>query len=142
MSEDNAAVARRVFEEIFNKGNFDAADELVAAGAPAHDPAQMQDLHGPEGLKEGARGYRAAFPDLRIRIEEQFGDGPFVATRWSATGTHEGELFGVGPTGKQATVTGITIDRVEDGKIVESWTNWDTLGLLMQLGAVPMPAHA
>src|SRR5438445_235683 len=83
-------------------------------GAPADGPAQPQELRGPEGLKQGVAGYRAAFPDLRIRIEEQFGDGPFVATRWSATGTHEGELFGVEPTGKQATVTGMTIDRVEN----------------------------
>jgi len=142
MNEGNLEIARRVIEEVFNRGNLDAADELVAPGAPAHDPAQMQELRGPEGVKQGAGGYRAAFPDLRIRIEEQFGDGPFVATRWSATGTHEGELLGVEPTGKQATVTGITIDRVEGGKIVETWTNWDTLGLLMQLGAVPMPAHA
>ena len=135
MHEGNLEVARRVIEEVFNRGNLDAADELVAPGAPAHDPAQMQELRGPEGVKQGAGGYRAAFPDLRIRIEEQFGDGSFVATRWSATGTHEGELLGVEPTGKQATVTG-------NGRVAESWINWDTLGLLMQLGAVPMPAHA
>jgi steroid delta-isomerase-like uncharacterized protein len=142
MNEGNLEIARRVIEEVFNRGKLDAADELMAPGAPSHDPAQMEDLRGPEGLKEGVSGYRAAFPDIHIRVEEQFGDGPFVATRWSATGTHEGALMGVEPTGKQATVTGITIDRIENGMIVESWTNWDTLGLMMQLGAVPMPAHA
>src|SRR5438105_12006272 len=128
MNEGNLEIARRVIEEVFNRGNLDAADELVAPGAPAHDPAQMQELRGPEGVKQGAGGYRAAFPDLRIRIEEQFGDGPFVATRWSATGTHEGELLGVEPTGKQATVAGSTTGGVEGGKVVDAKTHWESSG--------------
>ena len=65
-------------------------------------------------------------------------EGDLVAIRWTPRGTHEGELFGIAPTGKQATVSGITIDRYENGLIIESWTNWDTLGLLQQIGAIPV----
>ena len=89
-------------------------------------------------MKESAGGYRSAFPDLVMTVDQSFAEGDLVATRWTARGTHEGELFGIAATGKQATVTGITIDRYEDGLIAESWTNWDTLGLLQQLGAVPV----
>ena len=87
-------------------------------------------------------GYRTAFPDLRLTIEAQVSEGDLVVTRWKASGTHQGELFGIAPTGKQATVTGISLTRVSGGKIAEDWTNWDTLGLLQQLGAVPAPTTA
>jgi predicted ester cyclase len=96
---------------------------------------------GPEGVKQGARGYREAFPDLSMKVEEIVAENDLVAVRWTARGTHKNELFGIAPTGKEATVTGITIDRWAGGKIAESWTNWDTLGLLQQLGAVPAPAQ-
>ena len=75
-------------------------------------------------------------------MEGQFGEGNMVATRWTGRGTHTGELMGIPPTGKQVTVVGITISRVEDGKVVEEWTNWDTLGMLQQLGVVPELAGA
>ena len=70
-------------------------------------------------------------------MNQQIADGEYVATRWTATGTHKGDLFGIAPTGKQSTVTGITIDHWVDGKVAEAWVNWDTLGLLQQIGAVP-----
>lgn len=133
----NKKASRRILEEIFGAGKYDLADELLQAKAIGHDPALPGPVLGPEGLKESARAYRAAFPDLKLTVEEVVGDGDLVAIRWSAHGTQKGELFGVAATGKQATVTGITIDRYTDGKLAESWTNWDTLGLLQQLGAVP-----
>jgi predicted ester cyclase len=86
--------------------------------------------------------YRAAFPDARITVEQQLAEGDLVATRWSGRGTHDGELMGVSPTGKQVTVSGLTISRLEGGKIVEEFQNWDTLGMLQQLGAVPELAYA
>ncbi|MGZ4292260.1 MAG: ester cyclase [Gaiellaceae bacterium] len=134
---ENAKASRRIIEEIFGAGNYELAHELVAAGAVGHDPAQPEPTIGPEGLIEGARGYRAAFPDLRLTVDQVLADGDHVAVRWTARGTHKGELFGIPPTSKEATVTGITIDRWADGKLAESWTNWDTLGLLQQLGVVP-----
>lgn len=141
-AESNKALARRLMEEAFNAGNMNVVDELVAAGYVNHDAAAPETTVGPEAAKASVAGYRAAFPDLRITVEDQIADDDRVATRWSATGTHRGELMGMTPTGKQSTVTGITIDRIVDGRIAESWTNWDTLGMLQQLGVVPALATA
>jgi steroid delta-isomerase-like uncharacterized protein len=139
-AESNKALSRRLLEEAFNAGNIDVVDELVTTDVVNHDAALPEAMIGPEAAKASIRGYRTAFPDLRITIEEQIADDQGVATRWSAKGTHEGELMGMAPTGKQATVTGITIDRIVDDRIAESWTNWDTLGMLQQLGVVPVLA--
>jgi steroid delta-isomerase-like uncharacterized protein len=133
----NAEGSRRIIEELFGGGDYDLADELLAPDATGHDPALPEAVVGPEGLKEAARGYRGAFPDLKLTVQQLVAEGDHVAIRWTARGTHKGDLFGIAPTGKEATVTGITIDRWAGGKIAESWTNWDTLGLLQQLGAVP-----
>ena len=135
--EANEQASRKILEEVFGAGKYDLADDVIRADAIGHDPALPEPVKGPEGLKEAARGYRAAFPDLEMTINETVAEGDLVAIRWTAQGTHKGDLFGIAPTGKQATVTGITIDRYAGGKIAESWTNWDTLGLLQQLGAVP-----
>jgi steroid delta-isomerase-like uncharacterized protein len=142
MSAENKALSRRLMEEAFNAGNIDVVDELVTTDVVNHDAALPEPTVGPDATKASIQAYRAAFPDLRITIEEQIADDMGVATRWSAKGTHEGELMGMAPTGKQATVTGITIDRIVDGRIAESWTNWDTLGMLQQLGVVPAMATA
>ena len=139
-AESNKALSRRLLEEAFNAGNIDVIDELVTTDFVNHDAALPEPMVGPDAAKASIGGYRTAFPDLRIMIEEQIADNERVATRWSAKGTHQGELMGMGPTGKQATVTGITIDRIVDGRIAESWTNWDTLGMLQQLGVVPVLA--
>ena len=135
--EANEQASRKILEEVFGAGKYDLADDVIRADAIGHDPALPEPVKGPEGLKEAARGYRAAFPDLEMTINQTVAEGDLVAIRWTAQGTHKGDLFGIAPTGKQATVTGITIDRYAGGKIAESWTNWDTLGLLQQLGAVP-----
>jgi steroid delta-isomerase-like uncharacterized protein len=81
--------------------------------------------------------YLAAFPDTRMVIEDQVVKGDEVVTRWTATGTHKGELMGMPPSGKHVRVAGITIDRLEGGKIVEYWSSFDQLGMLRQLGAIP-----
>jgi predicted ester cyclase len=142
MSQENKAVSRRVVEEIFVAGNFDVAGELVDASYMGHDVASPEPVRGPEGLKQQAKGYRDAFPDLQLTIEDQIAEGDKVCTRWTASGTHRGDLFGISPTGKQTTIGGITIDRFMGGKIVESWDNWDALGLMQQLGAIPEMAQA
>jgi len=133
----NADGSRRIVEEIFGGGNYELAHELIGANAIGHDPAQPAPIMGPEGVAQSARGYREAFPDLTLTANQVIADGDFVATRWTAKGTHKGELFGIAPTGKETTVTGITIDRWVDGKVAEAWVNWDTLGLLQQIGAMP-----
>jgi steroid delta-isomerase-like uncharacterized protein len=140
-SEQNKKIVRRAFEEPW-KGNLDVVDELTARDYIGHDPANPEPLRGPEGVKEFISSYRAAFPDARITVEEQLAEGDLVATRWSGRGTHEGELMGIEPTGKQVIVSGLTISRLKDGKIVEEFQNWDNFGMMQQLGAIPELAHA
>ena len=135
-SEQNKTIVRRAFEEPW-KGNLAVVDELVASDYIGHDPAGPEPLRGPEGVKEFISAYRAAFPDARITVEQQLAEGDLVATRWSGRGTHEGELMGIEPAGKQVTVSGVTISRLEGGKIVEEFQNWDTFGMMQQLEAVP-----
>ena len=142
MSAETKGIARRFLEEAFNRGNLDVVDELVAPEFVNHDAALPEPVVGIEATKASIRGYRDAFPDMRMTVELQVAEGEQVVTQWTARGTHQGDLMGLAATGKQATVTGITIDRIVDGRIVESWTNWDTLGLLQQLGAVPALATA
>ena len=140
MSAETKAIARRLIDEAFNGGNLDVVDELVSPEFVNHDAALPEPTRGVEAAKASIAAYRAAFPDLRLTIEQQVGEGEFVTTRWTGTGTHQGDLMGMAATGKQSTVTGITIDRIVDGSFVESWTNWDTLGMLQQLGVVPVLA--
>jgi steroid delta-isomerase-like uncharacterized protein len=143
MSEQNKAVARR-FLEIFEEGNLDALDEILAEDAVDHDPYNPHGQEGLEGAKKTISMYREAFPDVSFEIEDQIAEGDLVVTRWTGTGTHEGELMGAQPTGQESSVTGITIDRIEDGKIVEGWTQWDVLGMMRNIGAISeeQPAQA
>ena len=140
-SEQNKKIVRRLFEEPW-KGNLAVVKELVASDYIGHDPANPKPLRGPEDVKKFISTYREAFPDARVMVEQQLAEGDLVATRWSARGTHEGELMGVRPTGKQVTVSGLTISRLEGGKVVEEFQNWDTFGMMRQLDAVPEMAHA
>jgi predicted ester cyclase len=140
-SEQNKAIVRRLFEEPW-KGNLEVVDELIPSDYVGHDPANPEPLRGPEGVKEFISTYRAAFPDSRITVEQQLAEGDLVATRWSGRGTHEGELMGIQPTGKQVTISGLTISRLVGGKVVEEFQNWDNFGMLQQLDAIPALAHA
>jgi steroid delta-isomerase-like uncharacterized protein len=136
-AEENKAISRRAGEEIFNGGNLDLADELYAPDYVLHDPSLPEDLHGPEGLKRYAAMSRGAFPDARVSVEDQIAEGDKVVDRWTATGTHTGDLMGVPPTGRRIEVSGITIGRFAGGKIVEDWYQGDDLGMMRQLGVVP-----
>ena len=140
-SEQNKAIVRRAFEEPW-KGNLDVLDELLASDYAGHDPASPQPLRGPAGVKAFVSTYRAAFSNARVTVEQQLAEGDLVATRWSGRGTHDGELMGIEPTGKDVTVSGLTISRLVDGKIVEEFQNWDTFGMLKQLDAIPELVHA
>ena len=135
-AEENKANARRFYDEVCNKGNLDLLDELADPNTVAHQ-ADGNDIRGHEALKQFVKMYYTAFPDLRFTVEDQVAEGDKVVTRWLAEGTHNGELMGIAPTGKHvAGVTGISIDRYSGGKFVESWRNWDTLGLMQQLGVI------
>jgi steroid delta-isomerase-like uncharacterized protein len=142
---DPAEGSRRLLEECFNDGNLALADDLVAADAVNHDPAEpahMRSLRGPEVLKRTVQMYRAAFPDVKITIDDVIAADDKVVLRWHSEGTHRGELEGLAPTGARGSVTGISIDHWKDGKVVESWTEWDNLGLARQLGAAPAEGSA
>ncbi|HZG64205.1 MAG TPA: ester cyclase [Rubrobacteraceae bacterium] len=140
MSEQNKAIARRAIEEVFSaQGNLDVADEIFAPNYVHHDPASPEDIRGPEGAKEFAGMYRTAFPDVQLSTQDQIAEGDMVATRWVANGTHQGEIMGIAPSGNRVTVAGTSIDRIVDGKIEETWDNYDALGMMQQIGAIPSP---
>lgn len=142
LGDQERALVRRYVEEVWNAGKLDAIDELLTADYVNHDPMNPEVPPGAVGAKKLATLYREAFPDINLRLEDVICEGDFVVDRWTATGTHKGSLFGVAPTGKRVTVTGITINRIANGRIAESWINWDNLGLMQQLGAVPALARA
>jgi steroid delta-isomerase-like uncharacterized protein len=137
--EENKAVDRRVLEELFNQGNLDLVDEIIALDFVQHDPAMSENLRGAEEFKGYISMYRSAFPDIHIEVEDQLAEGDRVATRWTGTGTHEGELMGIASTGNRVTVAGMDISRISGGKIEESWSNYDLMGMMEQLGVIPSP---
>jgi steroid delta-isomerase-like uncharacterized protein len=136
MSETNKTVVRRLFEEVWNKGNLPVTDELFAPNYAHHDSSTPDVGRGPESEKKRATLYRTAFPDLRLTIEDIIAEGETVTARWSCKGTHKGDLSGIAPTGKQFTISGISIARFTNGKMAEGWVNWDALGLMQQLGVI------
>ena|SRR5215831_19630806 len=138
MVEENKALVRRFIEEVWNRGNLSLADQLISANYLHHDNATPDFGPGPEGEKKRAGLYRTAFPDLRFTIEDMVAEGETVTSRWSSHGTHRGPLSGIAPTGKTVTISGITINRLAGGKIVEGWVIWDALGMLQQLDLVPV----
>jgi steroid delta-isomerase-like uncharacterized protein len=140
-SEANKATSRKWYTEILSEGHLEVVDEICSANYRNNDPYSPPGgwPHGPEALKMVAQMYRTAFPNLIFTVEDQVAEGDRVATRWTARGTHQGPLNDIPPTGKSATVTGISIERYEDGKIIESYVNWDFMGLLQQIGVISMP---
>jgi steroid delta-isomerase-like uncharacterized protein len=137
----NKAVIERLSEELWNRQNLAIVDELVAPEWVDHDAAQGMPP-GPAGLKALAAGMQAAFSNGRSTIEDMVAGGDRVAWRWTYRSRHTGEFQGIPPSGNEVALTGITIDRIADGKLVERWGMVDTLGFLQQLGAIPAPREA
>lgn len=115
-------------------GRVDAIDEYFADDFVGHEHGET--IEGREAYKHLEAGLRQGFPDLRGEIDFVVCQNDLVATRYTATGTHTGELWGVDPTGESGSITGQVIYRLEDGKIVESWHEYDRLGMFQQLGLV------
>jgi predicted ester cyclase len=138
-AEENKAVVRRFLEGIFSQGNPEVVDELADPDFVVHDPSSEAGDVDAQGVKESIAWSHNAFPELRVTIEDQVAEGDKVATRWRVSGTHQGEMMGAAPTGNQVTFAGTQTDYLSGGKIVESWSNWDTLGMLRQIGAIPAP---
>ena len=141
MSAPTAELSRRIFEDVWNHKNLSAIDDLMSADYVHHDnPSSPAVPRGIDGYKQFVNYYMNAFPDAHFTIDDAFTDGQSEVTRWTVAGTHEGELAGIPPTGRRFSVTGISIARIANGKIIESWNNWDALGLMQQLGVVSAEA--
>ncbi len=135
MSEENKALARRSWE-LVSQRDPDALEEVYTADTVLHEPDQ--DLQGVEEAKQYLSVYISAFPDMNVTVEDVIAEGDKVVTRWTLRGTHQGEVEEFGPpTGKQVGLEGITVHRIEDGKIVEEWERYDNLSVMQQLGLAP-----
>jgi steroid delta-isomerase-like uncharacterized protein len=135
MSQQNKTLARRWFEDLFSRGDLDAANEILSADFVDH--LSHEDERGLEELRRYVTVYRAAFPDIQDTVVDIVAEGDKVVVRWTSRGTHQGEFMGIAPTGRHVTFTGMRLFRIAENKIAESWVNIDQLGLLEQLGAVP-----
>jgi steroid delta-isomerase-like uncharacterized protein len=134
---ENVALMKRWFNEVWNRGRMKTVHELldknaIGFGQGGHDTS----IHGPADFIPFVERIRAAFPDIKIKVEDVFGAGDRVVVRWSATMTHTGDGIEVPPTNRKVRITGMTIARIVRGKIVEGWDNWDQLALLRQIGAI------
>jgi predicted ester cyclase len=138
---DAKTIVKRLIEEPW-RGNLDVIDELVAPSYTAQAAGEQEPIQGPQGLRKFIETYRAGFPDGRIIVDDQIAEGDKVATRWTARGTQTGEIAGIAATGKEVTVSGLTISRLEGDRVMEDWITWDTLGMLVQLGAIPAAIEA
>ncbi|MEX3966748.1 ester cyclase [Paraburkholderia sp. EG286B] len=133
-------MVRAFIEEVLNQGQIDAAERFFWEDMVEQVPFPGQGP-GIEGLKDVVRGMRAAFPDMHWRVEEQLTEGDRVLTRFEWTGTHRGAFLGVDATGRSVKVWGMVIDRFQGARIKETRLIMDTLGLMIQLGAVPPPGQ-
>ena len=127
---------RIILEVVWSTGDVDRLDEIVAGDIVHHDPFDQNAADGLAGMKRTIASYREAFPDVRFQVEDQLAEADKVLTRWSSVGTHTGSLMGETPTGKTVQLTGMVVERFEDGKIVEAWRNWDILTLLQRIGVL------
>ena len=135
MAVDMKQVSRKIVEDVFGAGKVEYLDEVCDRSFKAHDPlAGEADL---SGLKAEAQMYRRAFPDLSGAVLGICAEGDTVCTRWRMSGTHREALFGIQPTNKKVTVEGISFDRFRNGKLIESFTQWDTLRFFRTLGVAP-----
>jgi steroid delta-isomerase-like uncharacterized protein len=139
MSEEEIkAIGRRFVDEVLNKKNLAAADELVAEDFVELDPLPGQE-QGREGLKQLLATFFAAFPDLQWTTEEEAAEGDKLWSRFTWRGTHRGDFLGIPPTGNQVVANGVVIDRFEEGKMVDSRILMNELSLMQQLGVIPPP---
>jgi steroid delta-isomerase-like uncharacterized protein len=138
--EENVQLMRRWFREVWNEGRIQTIHDLLAPNAIGIGELEDgSEVRGPAGFVPFVERIRGAFPDTHIKVEDDFGVADKVVLRWSATMTHHGDHLGIRPTGKPVQITGITIARIADRQIIESWDNWDQLAMLKQIGAYEGP---
>jgi steroid delta-isomerase-like uncharacterized protein len=136
-AEENKIRFRRLFEEMFNKGNLAAADEAFTPNVVFHSPTEPEPVYGIEGFKRFPAMLRAGFPDIHITIEDLIAEDDIVMSRWSFRGTHRGPFLGIPPTGKQAAGRGMEVYRFVGDRIEEIWLEVDAVSMLQQIGILP-----
>jgi steroid delta-isomerase-like uncharacterized protein len=138
MTQDNEALVRRWFEEVWNKGRADAIAEMFAEDGIAHGLSDDsgQPLRGPADFRIFHGKFREAFPDIVVTVEDTIAEGDKVAARCSVRGKHTGDTLGFAATQAPMEITGISFVRIKDGKIVEAWNNFDFMTMYKQVGAI------
>lgn len=133
-TEQNKALVHHFFEEF----STTVVDQLFVPDYIHHDPGLPPELQrGRDAYKQLVTVFRTGFPDIKVTVEDLVAEGEKVVARWTWRGTQQGEFQGIPPTGKQVVGSGISIHRIADSKIAEAWVNFDTLGMLQQLGVIP-----
>ena len=140
-TEVNKRISWRLQEEGLGHGKPELVDELLAPDYVSHAPGDPELSRGPEDIKQIVRAYHSAFPDINFAVEKQVAEGDTVVSRWTARGTHRGEFMGVAPSGRMMEVSGMSMDRISGGRIVENWNNWEALELMRQIGAISDSEH-
>ena len=139
-AEENIQLMHRWFQEVWNEGKTQTVYDLLSPNAVTRgQTGPGQEIHGPAEFVLFVKRIRAAFPDIKLTVEDAFGTQDKVVVRWSGTMTHGSDELGVPATGKQVRLTGISIARIVDLQIVEGWDNWDQLAMLEQIGVYKSP---
>ena len=136
MSDENKTIVRQLYEEVWNKRRLELVEEIISPSHALHDPNLTDSAIGPEAYKRQVTRFVTAFPDLRLNVEDVFGEKDKLAVAWTISGTHKGEFMGIAPTNKKVSVDGITLNHIVNGKIMDSYISWDALGMMQQLGGV------
>jgi steroid delta-isomerase-like uncharacterized protein len=136
---DVATTARRFVEEILNTGDWSQADQVLTDDVVMHHPSAPEPICGRDEVRGFLNQFRVGMPDLSLTVEDVAAGEDAAAVRWRARGTHEADLFGIPPTGRELSIRGISFFRFSDGRIAEDWVEENTFDVLQQLGVVPAP---
>ncbi len=137
MSATNKNIVRRLYEEVWNERKVEVIKEIISPSHALHAPNISGSSIGPEAYKRNVLLFLDGFPDLCWTIEDTIAENDKVVACWTISGTHSGDYMGIAATNKKVSVEGITIHHIADGKIMDSYSNWDVLGMMQQLGAAP-----
>jgi steroid delta-isomerase-like uncharacterized protein len=141
MPVENKAIARRLYEEVWNERKVEIVDKLLSPSHALHEPNAPDSQIGPQAYKTTVKRFLTGFPDLHFAIQDVISESDKLVVSWVLSGTHQGDFYGVAATNKTVSVEGITIHQIENGKILDSYASWDRLGLMRQLEAVPARRH-
>jgi steroid delta-isomerase-like uncharacterized protein len=136
-TEKNQVVVHRYIDEFWSEGKVELAEELISPAYTRTDPSTPWVTGDREGVKQVMLSLRSAFPDLHFDTQELIPTGDKVIVRWTATGTHQGELLGIAPSGMSVSIMGTSIYRLSGGQMVDEYTIWDSMGMMQQLGVIP-----